>query len=475
MTAGGAIAAFPTGIFATAPAESSYDVETIVGSLPPGLHGTAYWNGPGRFGFGSRRARHWLDGDGMIAALDIRGERIRFANRFVRTRKWEDEEAAGLPLFRCFGTAFPGDRTMRGIALESPANVSVVPFDGALLAFGEQGLPWRIDPGSLETHGQCTFGGAVNGVTPFAAHAKLEPDTGALVNFGVSFDAAKPCVFLYRFAPNAALVGRRRIPLEWPCSIHDFALTRRYALFYVSPYLVNVTALARGGTLLDALTWRPQLGSRIIIVDCGDGATRTIRIPGRYCLHTINAFEADGLLFLDVLELDRPVYDQYLLDSLLDDPPAGRAVRFILEPDAERVIERIDTAYDRAPDFPVAPPESGGRAYEWFAALGLSAARSRGRKLYDEIVRTRWRAPLAPEVYRAPAGVFFAGEPVVVPGARPGTHTLICPMLDGRCNQSLVALFDAGAIQAGPLATVPLRAPLAPAFHGVWVARGGQG
>ncbi len=471
MTVAAAVAPFPADVFESPAVESGYTRCMVRGELPAGLDGAAYWNGPARFGAGGRSARHWLDGDGMVAALGIDGPHVRFANRFVRTRKWCDETAIGRPLFRCFGTAFAGDRVLRGMALESPANVSVVPFDGALLAFGEQGLPWRIDPDSLETKGQCTFRGAVNEVTPFAAHAKVDPETGVLVNFGVSFDARCPALSLYQFTPDGSLATRRRVPLEWPCSIHDFGLTRHFAVFYASPYLVDVTTLARGGTLLEALEWRPELRSRIVIVDRSSGATGRIPLNSGYCLHIINALEAEGRLCLDVLELDRPVYDQYLLDTLLDDAPRGHAVRYIIDPEAHRVIHRIDAAYERAPDFPVVPSECVGRPYEWFVALGLSRAGSRGRKLYDELVLTRWSEPQVPDIYRAPAGVFFTGEPVVVSRGDDAPHTLLCPMLDAGCDESAVALFAADDIRSGPTATIPLGAALPPAFHGTWVAR----
>jgi carotenoid cleavage dioxygenase-like enzyme len=84
-------------------------------------------------------------------------------------------------------------------------------------------------------------------------------------------------------------------------------------------------------------------------------------------------------------------------------------------------------------------------------------------------VLTRWDSSRPPEVYRTPAGVFFSGEPVVVPGGRPDGHVIICPVLDARNSRSAITLFDAAAIRTGPFATIPLEAPLPPAFHGVWV------
>jgi carotenoid cleavage dioxygenase-like enzyme len=175
--------------FAFVPRERSCPV-AVEGDVPAFLRGTYYLNGPARFERGGVRYRHWLDGDGMVCALTLFDGGARFACRFVRSGKYTAEEEAGQALFRTFGTAFPGDRLVRGIALESPVNVSVYPWGDTLLAFGEQGIPWELDPVTLETRGLYTFGGALNPVTPFAAHPKIDPETGELFNFGVSFASA---------------------------------------------------------------------------------------------------------------------------------------------------------------------------------------------------------------------------------------------------------------------------------------------
>src|SRR5262249_51857152 len=150
-------------------------------------------------------------------------------------------------------------------------NVSIYPFAGRLLAFGEQGLPWELDPETLETVGLHTFGGAVNEVSPMAAHAKIDPATGELWNFGISFAAAEARLNLYRFSPEGRLLARRRLPLSIPSSLHDFALSPRHAAFYLAPFWLDMAVLARGGTLDDALAWEPERGSRLLAVSRESG------------------------------------------------------------------------------------------------------------------------------------------------------------------------------------------------------------
>src|SRR5687768_6888226 len=127
--------------FAGTPREHRDAAVDIRGEIPSFVRGTLYQNGPARFERNGVICDHWLDGDGMVSALRFEDRGVFFSNRFVRTTRWTSEEEAGRPFFRRFGTRLAGGQLHRGVVLESAANVSVVPFDGGLLACGEQGLP----------------------------------------------------------------------------------------------------------------------------------------------------------------------------------------------------------------------------------------------------------------------------------------------------------------------------------------------
>src|SRR5436305_12012215 len=122
-----------------APQEQCGELRRIEGEVPAFLRGTYYLNGPARFERGGGRYGHWLDGDGMVCALRFREDGAHLAARYVRGTRLAEEEAAGRMLYHSVGTAIPGDRLVRGVALESPLNVRLYPYGGALLAFAEQG------------------------------------------------------------------------------------------------------------------------------------------------------------------------------------------------------------------------------------------------------------------------------------------------------------------------------------------------
>lgn len=451
------------------PAEESYFVEEVEGRVPAFVRGTYYLNGPARFERAGMRYRHWLDGDGMVCALRFEGGRVRFNSRFVCTAKLAAEEEAGRPLFRTFGTAFERDLLKRRMGLESPVNVSVYRHAGALLAFGEQGLPCELDPLTLETRGEFNFRGALNDVTPFAAHPKFDNVTGEMFNFGVAFSPAAPHLNFYRFDAQGALRARARIPLEHPCTMHDFGLSETYGIFYVSPYLLDMKALVVGGrALMDALEWRPELGSRLLVVSRATGeSVASVPVGSRYCLHLVNCFEDGERLTVDLVEFERPIYDQYReVPDLFRDVCEGLPVRLVFDTSCWELVERRELDYRLAPDFPAIDPRRAARPYEDFWMLGISATGRRGRKFFDQLVHARWDDARTLDIYQPPAAHYLGGEPIFVPdssNARAGA--VICQIFDAHSRTTSFAVFDAFDVAAGPAASLRLRAPIHLGFH----------
>jgi len=458
--------------FAGPPWEGS-QIPDVEGELPAFVDGTLFMNGPAHFARGGIRYRHWLDGDGMVCALRVDRRGVHLTTRYVNCRRHAEEVSAERAIFRAFGTAFSGDRLCR-IGLESPINVSVFPYCGRLLAFGEQGLPWDLDPSTLETRGPFTFSGALNEISPFSAHAKIDTETGELFNIGVSFSTDQPILNAYRFDSEARQIYRRRLPLPYVCSIHDFSLARRHLLIHISPYLLDISRVLEGGaSLLDAMSWHPEWDSRLWILDRESGRLLCdIGLPATYVLHHAAAAETAEGIALDVLELDEPVYAQYMLETLFEDIGPGRPVRLVVDPDRGECVNRLEHAYSNAPDFPSTDAASPGAPYSRLWMLGISNAGRRGRKFFDELVQVDWQSLLSARMYRAPGGSYMAGEPVFIgdPGDASG-GAVICPMLDPDQNRTVFGFFDACAIEAGPIARVIVRPALHAMFHGVFVAR----
>ena len=455
--------------FSLEPRESSYLVKEIEGDIPTFIRGTYYLNGPARFKRSGFHYRHWLDGDGMVCALRFENGQVRFTSRFIQSQKFSAEEKAGGPVFRAFGTAFEGDLLKRKIMLESPVNVSVYPYRDSLLAFGEQGIPYELDPVTLETRGQFNFGSALNEVSPFAAHPKVDRNTGELFNFGVAFSATEPILNFYRFDSRARLVYRQRLPLDYSCTVHDFGLSQNYAVFYLSPYVLNMRSLAlEGRTLMDSLNWEPELGSQLLVISRETGARiASVEIDARHCLHFINCFENNDNLNVDVLELKRPIYDQYqTLPDLFTDVCEGQPVRYIIDKKNGEWCGRRGLDYRLAPDFPSIDMRRAAQSYEDFWMLGISNTGRFGRKFFDQLVHASWDSDSPSDIYQAPAEHYLAGEPIFIgDSSRDTAGAVICQIFDARTVESFFAIFDAGDVAGGPTARLRLEAPIHFGFH----------
>jgi all-trans-8'-apo-beta-carotenal 15,15'-oxygenase len=454
--------------------EQSAAATETTGTLPPFLRGTAYFNGPARFSRGELNYRHWLDGDGMVAALTVGADGASFSNRFVRSAKFVREEAEGRAVFRTFGTTFEGDELKRGIGLESPVNVSVYPHGDTLIAFGEQGLPWELDPITLDTRAVFTFGGQLNEITPFSAHPKIDYHTGELFNFGVSFAPNNPSLNLFRFAADDRLVYRRRLPLPYPASIHDFALSVRHIVFFISPLLLDMGALVRtGSTLMDALSWEPERGARLVVASRETGEMLASMDAGvGHCLHLVNAFEQNGRLVVDIVEYERPLYDEYqVVPNLFTNVSPGVPTRMLVDLDSGAIVERRRIDYNCAPDFPAHRVDLTGFPYDSMWMLGISAAGQPGRKFFDQMVRVDWNAEKV-DLWQAPRATYLGGEPVFIP--EPGADrsgAVICQTFDAETRTSSFVVFDAFQLGRGPIATVKLSSPIPLLFHSSYLPR----
>ncbi|MDA1013429.1 MAG: carotenoid oxygenase family protein [Planctomycetota bacterium] len=453
--------------------EESYIVDSIEGDVPGYIRGHYYLNGPAKFERGDLKYRNWLDGDGMVCCLRFDDGQIRFTNRFVRGRKFQQEEEQGRAVFATFGTRFDGDKMRRGIATESPYNVSVYRYRDALIAFGEQSVPLELNPETLETMGEFDFDRQLNSLSPFSAHPKIDSRSGEFMNFGISFAGRQPLVNYYRFDANGVLACRKRATLDHACSIHDFAVSEHYAVIYLSPYVLDASAMmGEGKSTMDALEWRPELGGTLLVLNRMDGEeVARISIGDRYCLHTINCFEDANRLVLDVIELERPVYDQYqVLPDMFNDVPFGWPVRITMELETRRVVDRQQLDYHGAPDFPAIDPKLETQAYDDFWMLGIGTAGRPGRKFLDTLVHANWNGAI--EEYRCPSGCYVGGEPVFIADPHDASGgAVMCQEMDSNGPTSSFVIFRACDVSHGPIARLRLRTPVHFGFHASFYAR----
>jgi all-trans-8'-apo-beta-carotenal 15,15'-oxygenase len=406
----------------------------------------------------------------MVCKLTLGEDNIRLNSRYVRSTKWLDEHEAGAAVYRTFGTRIPGGR-LNSLAngLESPVNVSVYRYGNRLLAFGEQGLPWQLNPDTLETLGPYSFEGRLNSASPFGAHPKFDPASGEMLNFGLFFSDS-PRLYFYNFDAST-LRFRRAAALKTASSVHDFAISSNYSVFYVAPYILDLRGLVKGGqTVIESLHWRPELGSELIVLSRANGSpVARIETGGNYCLHLVSAFERDHLLFVDIVEQGEPLYPQYQpVPALFCNVGPSWPTRLTIDLNRKALVERRAAAYPSSLDFPVVPTTDAGQPHPQFWALGISQTGRIGRKFFDQLVHWNWETNSAQDVYHTRPMQYLAGEPVFIAEPDRKNDALVCPCFDAATRKTSFLVFRAGHVGHGPVAVVHADAQLHLCFHGTF-------
>lgn len=432
----------------------------VHGRIPPDLDGVFYRNGPGRFELGGERYHHWFDGDGFAQRWRIGGGKVAHRGRFVATKKFEEEGKAGRFLYPAFGTHIER-RAVKNNDSVNVANTNLLPFNGGVYALWEGGSAIELDPQTLATRGIKTWRADLKAM-PFSAHPKRDPD-GGLWNFGNPPGGDR--LFIYRLNAAGEVTRTATVPVPRLNMVHDFVASGRHLIFLVPPYTMRDDA---GLSLAGRMRWdggaRPL---RAVVIDKHTlGLRQVFELPARSVFHLGNAYEDGACTRLDAVLHDGDV---------LPDPalPMGGEMRAYREGRSATVQITLDYASGQArearlfgvSEFPCVAPQAVSARHRKLAVLGADGA---GGDLILNTVNL-----IDTDSGKADSYAFGAGwqveEHVLVPrrGARSETDGyLVGVAQDTRRGQTVLTVFDAHNIKAGPraLARLSYRAPVC--FHG---------
>ena len=451
------------------------------GTIPAGLNGTLYRNGPGRL----ERAGHWVhhpfDGDGMITALRFEGGGLGLSNRFVRTEGWQAEEEAGRYLYRgVFGTQKPGGPLANAfdLRLKNIANTHVVRLGDNLLALWEASSPHALDPDSLETRGISLLDGVLKPGEAFSAHPRFDPGHhGAprMVSFGVK-SGPRSTIRLMEFAtdgPQAGqLLSERSDSFNGFAFLHDFAITPDWAIFLQNAIAFNPLPFALGlKGAAQCLRSKPGGQARFWLLPRDSGvhageAPRVLDAPEGFVFHHLNAYQegeeviVESIYYDDFPSID-PETDYRTVD--FDLIPAGLLERCRLNLATGTVSsERLS---ERCCEFAMVNPSQQGLAarYAWMAV----AEREAGNDPLQAFKKLDLRSGERRVWSAAPHG--FVSEPLMVP--RPGASTeddgwLLAVVWNGERSGSDLVILDAASMEEVALVELPLAMPYG--LHGSW-------
>ncbi|MFI9555721.1 carotenoid oxygenase family protein [Nonomuraea endophytica] len=454
------------GLYAPVQEEFTSGELTVIGRIPADLNGVYLRNGPNaRFPVKGRY--HWFDGDGMVHAVHFENGTARYRNRWIRTRAFEAESAAGQALWtgvmenpkgNPFGNA-------RGLPFKDTANTDVIFHRGRVLASWYLcGSPYSVDPLSLETLGADTFLDTLNG--DFMAHPKVDERTGELFWFDYG---PRPPYLRYGVVGASGQV-EHCVELDLPGARlpHDMAITQNHAILMDLPLYQDLDAARQGRY---KLTFNRELPSRFGVIPRRGQAheIRWFEAKPCYIYHVVNAWEEDGEIVMDVCRVSRPApsgngsaLSRMIAYLKLD----ARMYRYRFDLRTGATSEHYVDA-DHNTEFPSIDARATGRPSRYAYNVSVADAAT---NLFDGLVRYD-NATGAKDTYAYGPGVYGSEAPFAPRDGSAGEDDgyLITFVTDEREGRSEVQILAASRISEGPIARVllPRRVPLG--FHATWV------
>ncbi len=272
------------GAFAPVHTEEHVADLVVEGALPPSLNGVYMRNGSNP---PVGDTAHWFLGDGMLHGVRLEGGRARwYRNRYIQTTAHIDPKD-------------PLDFVSMMDKTRSSANTSVVRHAGRIFALEEGHFPYEMSP-DLETKGCVDFDGKLT--TAFTAHPKICPETGEMLAFG--YQVMPPFLTYHRFDAAGRLVQSVEIPMNGPVMAHDFAVSRKHAIFMDLPILFSVDDAMAGRM---PFAWSEGYPARFGVMPRNGSAEdlRWFDVAPCYIFHVLNAFDDGDEVIVDAARYAR--------------------------------------------------------------------------------------------------------------------------------------------------------------------------
>lgn len=301
----------------------------VTGTLPEWLKGQLIYNGPGLTKVGQQEYHHAFDSSALLQKFEISDGKVTYSNRYVRSKTFEQNQAAGTITKAEFGTPAPASKGVFSRLLDAMdpekmfsdnALVTVADFGGRYFAMCETPFMLEINLDTLEIKERVNLNKKY-GLMTQSPHPIRASDGVYTVGQGVGVTGPKYCIV--RFPPDGNLKQGKvmaSIPARWkmsPAYMHSMTMTENYVVLIEQPLAVSLSEL-----LSDILTNAPFIAglkwhNEPVLIHVIDRKTWK-PVKTRYVaesfffMHIANAYEDGEHIVLDV-----PTYkDSSLLHNM---------------------------------------------------------------------------------------------------------------------------------------------------------------
>ena len=421
----------------------------VTGSIPTELTGRYLRNGPNPAGAVDEKTYHWFLGHGMVHGVRLdAGKATWYRNRWVRTKDVCDVLG---------GTPPPSDWPAGHPSFS--ANTSVIGHAGRTFAIVEGGSA-PVELGyELDTVRVSSFEGTLPHA--FSAHPKRDPKSGELHVMAYYWAWGNQVQYLV-VGTDGRVRKQIDIPLPGGPMLHDLAITEKYVLIFDLPCVFNLDSAMKGVRF--PYFWDHAYEARIGFLPREGVASdvRWVSIDPCYIFHPMNAYDDGDEVVLDAVRHPK------MFDRERRGPSEGDPVLTRWRLNVSTGAVRETTIDDRPQEFPRIREDLMGLPYRYGYAAGIG-----GGFAQDTLVKTDHHTGRV--VARSDQPRFGYGEPVFVAragGAAEDDGWVLALRHDTVSDTSDLAIFDAAALDADPVAVVHLPVRVPNGFHGNWVPDG---
>ena len=421
----------------------------VTGSIPTELTGRYLRNGPNPAGAVDEKTYHWFLGHGMVHGVRLdAGKATWYRNRWVRTKDVCDVLG---------GTPPPSDWPAGHPSFS--ANTSVIGHAGRTFAIVEGGSA-PVELGyELDTLRVSSFEGTLPHA--FSAHPKRDPKSGELHVMAYYWAWGNQVQYLV-VGTDGRVRKQIDIPLPGGPMLHDLAITEKYVLIFDLPCVFNLDSAMKGVRF--PYFWDHAYEARIGFLPREGVASdvRWVSIDPCYIFHPMNAYDDGDEVVLDAVRHPK------MFDRERRGPSEGDPVLTRWRLNVATGAVRETTIDDRPQEFPRIREDLMGLPYRYGYAAGIG-----GGFAQDTLVKTDHHTGRV--VARSDQPRFGYGEPVFVAragGAAEDDGWVLALRHDTVSDTSDLAIFDAAALDADPVAVVNLPVRVPNGFHGNWVPDG---
>lgn len=451
-------------------AEDSWDELQVIGQVPADMNGLYVRNGPNSF-YEPTWRYHAYDGDGMLHAVRFQKGRATYRNKWVKTEGLQEEQAAGHSLWRGLKETPRADTP--DAPLKNTSNTDVKFHAGRLLTMWyRSGMPYAVDPLTLETLGRSDFD---NTVDRLSAHSRPDENTGEFMFF--DYDTKPPFMRYGVVDAERKLRNLIDVPLRQAGLPHDMAITEHYSILHDFPLRPDPDALAAGRY---KVRFYPDQPTRFGIIPRYGKAEdiRWFNAKPTYMLHVVNAWEEGA----EVVMVGTP-YRMHLKDDGTPDSMRLEKTIHLRQRDfllyewrfnlktGETTERAIDDVLNT--EFPIINSAYQGRKNRWsyhviFPQGGREEPRFPGLVKYDLETGGYVAYSAGPQ--------YFYNEAGFAPRDNPQSEDdgyLVMFVWNPKDERSEVQIFDAhgGNMANGPIARVLLPRRVPHGFHATYVSQ----